>query len=193
MPKKKQTNTSKFPKDDELISPKVTASEKKTLKKTKKVEPEGEPVFDQPSDLTSFERPETIKLNEIGETIEGLYEGLQPVSFNTGSVGAIVLLRQRDGKLLGINAGFDIRRFLLETGFGDLLGEYLKITLAAFVNTGMPAMMKKYAFQYRKNLQLSGANMTAKQLQASRLLLSDGEKVVDEARKNRHIEKWEGD
>lgn len=188
---KKQKKNSGFPDASELNLPKTATTKKGKVKKAKHDEFDGEPVFEEPADLSSFERPETVKLNEIGESIEGLYEGLQPVSFNSGGMGALLLLRQRNGSLLGINAGYDIRRFLLESGFGDMIGEYIRITLSSLINTGMPAPMKQYSFQYRKNLQLQGGNMTAKQLQASTLLLTDGEKIVHDAKTSKHKEKWE--
>ena len=144
-------------------------------------------IFEVPQDLQEFQRPETIKLEKIGDYVHGYYEGLQPVSYTSGGTGYLLLLRQGQNpsdRLIAINAGYDIRRWLLESGFDELIGEYLKVTLDKLVNTGMPAPMKQYKFGYTQNVakQLhSGAKQTLRMLEAKNnpavALIEEAEKM----------------
>ena len=74
----------KFPKNPENL--KKTVQEKPIRKtSTKKsdtlVYDEENSVWKVPEKLTGFQRPVVMKLEKIGDFIEGLYEGLQPVEY----------------------------------------------------------------------------------------------------------------
>ncbi|HLF51518.1 hypothetical protein [Flavobacterium sp.] len=186
----------KFPKNPENL--KKTVQEKPIRKtSTKKsdtlVYDEENSVWKVPEKLTGFQRPVVMKLEKIGDFIEGLYEGLQPVEYKkTGGVGAIMLLRQRDNSLKAINAGYDVQRFLHESGFGEFLGEYIKIELENFVDTsgGALAPMKQYAYYYNQELipkLKAGRNFTMSQLPTSKFSSERLISSVSEVPK----EKWE--
>lgn len=146
---------SKFPTTEDLVSSKTQKPERKKREKVWQMEEIKDGVFEVPKELDSFQRPETVQLKEVGDWIHGLYEGIQPVEYKkTGGMGYLILLRQQDNSLKAISAGYDIRRWLLESGFDELLGEYIKITLENFVDTsnGQLAPMKQYRFDYSKKV-----------------------------------------
>lgn len=186
---KKQKETFQAPKN--LTESKTEKPKKGQKAKVWQMQQVSEGTFEAPKELESFQRPETIKLEEIGEFVHGFYEGLQPVNYTSGGIGYLLLLRQGQNpsdKLIAINAGYDIRRWLLESGFDSLIGEYLKVTLDKFVNTGMPAPMKQYKFSYTQNVakQLqNGAKQTLRQLEAK---FDDGVKLIEQAKSAKPFE-----
>jgi hypothetical protein len=192
----KQSQKSKFPASDAKLRKTVQekpAQKTSSAKKSTLVYDEESNTWQVPKKLSGFQRPKVIKLEKIGESIDGLYEGLQPVEYKkTGGIGAIMLLRQRDNSLLAINAGFDLQRFLYESGFGEMLGEYIKITLEDFVDTsgGALAPMKQYSYEYSSEIiekLQGGRNFTMSQLPTSKFASERLISAVSEVPK----EKWE--
>jgi hypothetical protein len=177
-----------------LVEEKTTKPQRQPRSKTWKMKEVEVDIFEAPKELEEFQRPQVIKLNEIGDFCHGYYEGLQPVEYKkTGGIGYLLLLRQgkkSTDKLFAINAGYDIRRWLSESGFDSLLGEYLKVTLDNFVDTsgGSLAPMKQYRFGYTqdvgKQLQ-SGSKQTLAMLEAKQ----DGIKLLKA--KSEKVETWE--
>lgn len=186
----------KFPEEGKKLH--KTVMEKPVRKSSKKKEKtlvfdEENAIWEVPKKLSSFQRPKVVKMKELGDSIDGIYEGLQPVEYKqTGNVGAIMLLRQRDNSLCAITASYDIRRFLDESGFGDMIGEYINITLEDFVDTsdGKFAPMKQFSFEYDEMIVsrlAGGRNYTFTQLPMGK---SVGEKLISEVSEVPG-EKWE--
>ncbi len=172
MKNKNSNSNSKFPKQDELVEEKTKKPLRNKNVKTHTLVEIEDGIFEVPKEIEEFQRPQTVKLQEIGDSIHGLYEGLQPVEYRkTGGMGYLLLLRQQDGSLKAVSAGYDIRRWLLESGFDELLGEYVKITLDQFIDTsgGTLAPMKQYRFAYSKKVAVQlkqGAKLNLRQLEA---------------------------
>ncbi len=180
-----------------LVEEKTQKPIRQQKSKTWNMKEVDENTFEAPEGLEEFQRPKVIKLEEIGNFAHGYYEGLQPVSYRSGQIGYLLLLRQgktSKDQLLAINAGYDIRRWLSESGFDSLIGQYLKVTLDDFVDTsnGSLAPMKQYRYGYTtetgKQLQ-TGAKQTLAMLEAK---YNDGMKLLN-AMVPEKSEKWENE